>query len=51
MKKQKVRRLTLSRETLQQLDNPWLRELAGGELSTQCSFVCCPADTDSCPVA
>lgn len=49
MKKQKVRRLTLNRDTIRQLDNPQLDELAGG-LSTQCSFVCCPALTDdTCP--
>ena len=41
MKKQKVRRLELSRETIQQLDNPALRAPAGG-MSTQCTFTCCP---------
>jgi len=41
MKKQKVRRLQLSRETIQQLDNPALRAPAGG-MSTQCTFTCCP---------
>jgi hypothetical protein len=49
MKKQKVRRLTLHRETIQKLDDdPALRWLVGGDaLSSQCSFVCCPG-TDTC---
>lgn len=45
MKKQKVRRLTLNRETIQKLDdNPALRWVEGGDTgaSSQCSFVCCP---------
>jgi hypothetical protein len=48
MKSQKVRRLTLSRETIQRLDDPSFDGLAG-EVSSQCSFVCCPVDTVTCP--
>jgi hypothetical protein len=54
MKKQKVRRLTLHRETIQKLDdNPSLRWLVGGEAggSSQCSFVCCPVESDTCTTA
>jgi len=47
MKKLKVRRLTLSRETIQQLDHPELDPVAGG-MSTQCSFVCCPIISGPC---
>jgi len=52
MKKLKVRRLTLHRETIQHLDDPaQLRELAGG-LSSQCSYICCPvAGTNTCTEA
>ena len=47
MKKQKVSRLTLHRETIQKLDDdPLLRWLQGG-VSSQCSDVCCPG-TDTC---
>jgi len=49
MKKQKVRRLTLHRETLKQLDNPSLHVVAG--MSSQCSFVCCPIASDTCGTA
>ena len=50
MKSQKVRRLTLSRETIQRLDDPSFGGVGGG-LSSQCSFICCPVDTDTCPTA
>ena len=50
MKKQQVRRLKLHRETIQKLD-PWLRLVGGDDLSSQCSFVCCPAGSDGCGTA
>ncbi|MEA2691685.1 MAG: hypothetical protein QOJ16_1072 [Acidobacteriota bacterium] len=48
MKSRKVRRLTLNRETIQRLDDPSLGGVGGG-LSSQCSFVCCPVDSETCP--
>jgi len=50
MKIHKVRRLTLSRETIQRLDDPSFGGVAGG-LSSQCSFICCPVDSETCPPA
>lgn len=49
MKKQKIRRLQLNRETLQNLDDPVLRWLKGGDGSSQCSEICCPVATVGCP--
>lgn len=47
MKKQKVRRLTLHKETIKKLDDPSLAAAAG--LSSQCSDICCPLITGGCP--
>lgn len=49
MKKQKVRRLTLHKETIKKLDDPSLAAAAGLLLSSQCSEICCPLDTGGCP--
>lgn len=51
MKKQKVRRLTLHRETIQKLDDdPLLRGLKGGDgPSSQCSDICCPGTVSCVP--
>lgn len=45
MKKKKLSHLTLHRETIRRLDEPTLRELAGGVAAPEppSSQACCPA--------